>query len=442
MRGAILGDVSAFQMTLDYLKSVRPNNIMLAHLWFIYYLLLAYGIVIAGRWLGKRIDPHSRFVGVVSRGFRGLLNTPFAIFVFAFPFAVPMMWMKGPWGIEIGFDTLAPRWPGLISYTMYLIAGWLIFRNIDQIGGFLRGWRWQLVLGLVLTLPYFAYQNWASHNGYATHAYPNLSTCDLQYRDGRPDYKALRTQLLSAEEHSIPGSVYRMLPATNQAFLKENKTASQDQLKGLLTTINKVVLADTKSFADVESKSLMLSANANRILSLPVAQRTSDQTLRLNREIIQSGFVGLVYSEDVHRPYYWLQRGAYCYGYSLITWALILGITGFFQAYFDQESQFSRYFSDASYWFYLAHLPIQFQILNWFGEEAWHPVLKFSLYVLGAIAVLLPSYHFLVRPTRLGWLLNGRRLGQRRFKSTQTESGKFGDHATSVAELSQVGSQR
>lgn len=91
-----------------------------------------------------------------------------------------------------------------------------------------------------------------------------------------------------------------------------------------------------------------------------------------------------------------------------MTWFLIFGCIGFSQTYFHAENRFWRYFSDSSYWFYLAHLPIQFQILLWIGGEPWNWTLKFLVYVVGTTAVLLPSYHFLVRPTGIGWLLNGR----------------------------------
>jgi peptidoglycan/LPS O-acetylase OafA/YrhL len=91
-----------------------------------------------------------------------------------------------------------------------------------------------------------------------------------------------------------------------------------------------------------------------------------------------------------------------------MTWLLIFGCIGFSQHFFDRESRFWRYFSDSSYWFYLAHLPIQFQMLIWLGDKPWPWAFKFSAYVFGTVAVLLPSYHFLVRPTWIGWFLNGR----------------------------------
>lgn len=407
--GSILGDVSAWKMMVDYMASVRPNNIMLLHLWFIYYLLLAYGVWVAIRVVWRILDRSSGAADWFSTQFRRLLQSPLAVFLLAIPFAIPMMWMKGPWGIEVGFDTLAPRWPGLITYTMYLIAGWMIFRNIDALDSFLKGWRWQLGLGLILTLPYFAYETWVVQNGYATHDYPKLAVSDIQHRNGQPDYQRFRETLTSAGPDSIAGTVFESLPDASRELVAENTSATQDQLKGLLVAINNNVLAIPGRFDSCLQDDMVLSPESVSVLAMPLGERSVDQTMHLNREILQSGFVGVIHSEDIHRPHYWLQRAGYCYGYSLITWALILGLIGLFQNHFDFESPFSRYFSDASYWFYLMHLPIQFQILNWTGDAPWHPAVKFSLYVFGTAAVLVPSYHFFVRPTWIGWLLNGRR---------------------------------
>jgi hypothetical protein len=40
---------------------------------------------------------------------------------------------------------------------LFFLVGWLIFRNIDHLEVMVRGWRWQLALGLLLTMPYFYY---------------------------------------------------------------------------------------------------------------------------------------------------------------------------------------------------------------------------------------------------------------------------------------------
>lgn len=54
------------------------------------------------------------------------------------------------------------------------------------------------------------------------------------------------------------------------------------------------------------------------------------------------------------------------------------------------------------------HLVIQFQLLLWVGDQPWHWVLKFGFYISVTLAILTVTYHFLVRPTWIGWLLNGR----------------------------------
>lgn len=67
-----------------------------------------------------------------------------------------------------------------------------------------------------------------------------------------------------------------------------------------------------------------------------------------------------------------------------------------------------RYLSDASYWCYLIHLPVVvfFQILV--APYGWHWAGKLALILLPGFAVLLLSYHYLVRRTWLGKFLNGR----------------------------------
>lgn len=407
--GSILGDVSATAMTVEYIKSVGPNQMMMLHLWFLHHLFIAYLIVVAGRATISWFDPDAKVCEFVSAKFRRWVCSPAAVFLLAIPFAIPMMCMKGPWGIEVSFDTLFPTWQGMGTYLMFFVAGWLIYRNIEQLPRIVCGWRWQLALGLLMTLPYYAYENWSSRNGYATWKYPQLTINDLHFRGGQPDYAALRSRLLNASESSVAGIVFDKLPQSSQRFIRDNQVATQDQINGLMTTLNTTVLPEAELFAALDTPAIRLSHEAKKIHEMNPTDRSVGATAQLNREILQSDFAGIIYSEDIHRPYYWLQRGAYGYCYSLMTWSLILGCIGLFQECFDRESRLSRYFSDASYWFYLAHLPIQFQLLNWFGDQPWHPIVKFSVYVLGTTMVLLPSYHFLVRPTWIGWLLNGRR---------------------------------
>ena len=94
---------------------------------------------------------------------------------------------------------------------------------------------------------------------------------------------------------------------------------------------------------------------------------------------------------------------------SLFAWGMCLGCIGMFRSLLTRESPTIRYLSDASYWLYLAHLPLciagQALISRW-PAPAW---VKLPLFSLLLTAILLLSYHFLVRYTWVGRLLNGPR---------------------------------
>ncbi|MFN0129329.1 MAG: acyltransferase family protein [Verrucomicrobiales bacterium] len=95
---------------------------------------------------------------------------------------------------------------------------------------------------------------------------------------------------------------------------------------------------------------------------------------------------------------------------SLFAWGMCSGSIGLFRALLTRENRFIRYLSDSSYWLYLAHLPLciagQAIISQWRGP-VW---LKLSLFSLSLTAFLLLTYHFLVRYTWVGRLLNGPRI--------------------------------
>ena len=94
---------------------------------------------------------------------------------------------------------------------------------------------------------------------------------------------------------------------------------------------------------------------------------------------------------------------------ALAMWCLILGITGLFLRYLSGHSPLGRYLCDSSYFLYIAHLPVimLFQLIL-LGVPL-PPLAKIVLALTGTIAVLLPLYHYAVRPTVIGAVLNGRR---------------------------------
>ena len=93
----------------------------------------------------------------------------------------------------------------------------------------------------------------------------------------------------------------------------------------------------------------------------------------------------------------------------IMVWLLVFGITGLFLRYMDQPSRRIRYLVDASYWLYLAHLPLTIWLPGLLSRLAWPAPVKFSVVLLVMTPILLISYDLLVRSTAIGALLNGRR---------------------------------
>jgi glucan biosynthesis protein C len=88
------------------------------------------------------------------------------------------------------------------------------------------------------------------------------------------------------------------------------------------------------------------------------------------------------------------------------TFALLGAAIRFLSAY----SPVRRYLADSSYWIYLMHIPALLFIEQWLHPLHWHWSLKYPLTVAAAMALLLLSYHYLVRFTFIGATLNGRRV--------------------------------
>lgn len=102
-------------------------------------------------------------------------------------------------------------------------------------------------------------------------------------------------------------------------------------------------------------------------------------------------------------------RLVYALGYASGLIGCTLGCVGAGLRFLAAPSPKVRYLADASYWMYLAHLPLvmALQAALMHLEAPWW--LKFPAVVLGACALLLWSYRLWVRPTWIGALLNGAR---------------------------------
>jgi ABC-type multidrug transport system ATPase subunit/peptidoglycan/LPS O-acetylase OafA/YrhL len=103
----------------------------------------------------------------------------------------------------------------------------------------------------------------------------------------------------------------------------------------------------------------------------------------------------------------------YATSYALAAWCWTFALLGVGVRFFAHESRTWRYIADASYWIYLAHLPLIFFLQLLVKDLPWHWAVKFPLVLITSLAVLFASYHVLVRFTFVGETLNGRRRGRR-----------------------------
>jgi peptidoglycan/LPS O-acetylase OafA/YrhL len=102
-----------------------------------------------------------------------------------------------------------------------------------------------------------------------------------------------------------------------------------------------------------------------------------------------------------------LGKLAYALLYCFAIWGWVIAITGFALRFLSRENAIQRYLADASYWLYLAHLPIVAACQVWVSQWPLPWSLKFLFVLAISLALLFASYHWLVRPTFVGNWLNG-----------------------------------
>ena len=90
-------------------------------------------------------------------------------------------------------------------------------------------------------------------------------------------------------------------------------------------------------------------------------------------------------------------------------WMTILALAGCSERLLKRERLLVRYLVDASYWIYLAHLPLTIFVPALFRFWDGPGLLKMFVSITITMVVLLLSYHLLVRNTPIGMLLSGRR---------------------------------
>jgi len=95
--------------------------------------------------------------------------------------------------------------------------------------------------------------------------------------------------------------------------------------------------------------------------------------------------------------------------YALAIWTSTFAVIGLALRFMSGFSPVRRYLADASYWLYLIHMPIVMALQVALSQLDWPAPIKLTIILGVAIAVMLVSYHVLVRFTVIGVVLNGKR---------------------------------
>ena len=152
-----------------------------------------------------------------------------------------------------------------------------------------------------------------------------------------------------------------------------------------------------------------LSADVNELLAKPVADRSDNEVVLLNRLLLEKSFPGRIAPSTLGDPVFKWGCLVYMVLYCFVGWLLTLGFLGLFRRYFSHPHAMWRYLADSAYWLYIVHLPLlyvlEIPMATW--QAPW--LVKFALLNAVAFAILLSSYHFLVRSSFIGETLNGRR---------------------------------
>ena len=103
------------------------------------------------------------------------------------------------------------------------------------------------------------------------------------------------------------------------------------------------------------------------------------------------------------------ERIVYTAAYMTGLWCWVFALVGAAVRFLSHESPATRYLADASYWIYLMHMTTILFFITLLRPYDWHWSIKFAIIVGGSMPILLVSYHYLVRFTWIGAVLNGRR---------------------------------
>jgi hypothetical protein len=102
-------------------------------------------------------------------------------------------------------------------------------------------------------------------------------------------------------------------------------------------------------------------------------------------------------------------RMLYAAAYTVALWCWVFAFVGAAVRFLSDVHPATRYLADASYWIYLMHMATILFFITLLRPFDWHWSIKLAIMLCGSMPILLLSYHYLVRFTWIGAILNGRR---------------------------------
>ena len=118
-----------------------------------------------------------------------------------------------------------------------------------------------------------------------------------------------------------------------------------------------------------------------------------------------------LFDDDIHRLSFDAITTLYC-------WLMVFGFMGLARRAFIKESSTIRYVSDATYFLYIAHMPVMYVFSNYFTNLDMSNNIKILLNLSFTTTLLFIIYHYGVRYHALGRWLNGPRVRKNAMQET------------------------
>jgi peptidoglycan/LPS O-acetylase OafA/YrhL len=402
--GRILSEQGFWVTFLRETAAAFRLNPSILHLWFLYDLLAVYILAVLLRAVFQHaLDRSGRLRRWTDRGFARLAHSGWLIVALAVPSAALLyfgqFWW---WGINAFPMWFVPQWHGLLIYWLFFAVGWLIYGQWQLLQVVSNGWKWKLAFGTILSVPLFAGFQYAHHHG--SPLYPAVFKTEVR---NLSDFHAAA----QAEESGPQHRVWQSLSPQYRDFLSNRTELTPDQKTGVAAELTKTVVLNPDFYVEADWKDVKIPEDTAEMLANLKQIDDLSRIGLLNRRLLELAMPESIATNSFEQPANKIIKIAYAIGYGLAMWCLVFGVIGAFYNLFPNASPTSRYIADSSYWVYLLHLPVMFQIELWIAGSHWGfwGIPKFIVYNVGTAAVCFLTYHYCVRSTLIGRVLSGRK---------------------------------